>query len=563
MKCKILFAVALIFTTCFAAVSPKEAKMDVRLTCTGASATAKVDLVTVFSTQALVERTGEIAIPAGESQIEIQFLPQIIDPGSVRVTAESNVGVVIGGSEVFFEKWTPETFETLRDSIREIDYRLDELKLEEEGIATQSTFLQSVAALGGGAQNSERLIIAPENLSTTATFLQGQLERLAKNKTTIKRERQDLTKRKNELQEKLNALSGGNSGKGYRVVVPITSDGTGKLSLKIKYVIRNASWFPFYDARYIEKTGKVELTYYGNVTQSTGEDWTNAKLILSTAQPQLGSEPPSIYKWSVGRFMPPPPAPPAYASRKMAMAEEADMSSYQFDAVAAPTAMGAGMTQAALSNSRAVMQGENVGFAIDTRKDIPSDGQNHRVVIKEIEADAQKRFITVPRFDPRVYLSAKFKNPTEFLLLPGEISVFQNNDFIGKQYLSTSIGTDEEIDLAMGPVQAIKVEHKRVKDFTESTGIISKSKRDFYSYDIELSNYTKSAVEVEVFDHVPVSTNEDIIIEDAKFDPAPTTRDKKFEGEIFWKVSLDPAGKKKLRSQFSVKYPKDWTLEGL
>jgi hypothetical protein len=38
-----------------------------------------------------------------------------------------------------------------------------------------------------------------------------------------------------------------------------------------------------------------QITYYGQIKQSTGEDWTDAKLYLSTAMPSIGGEIPELY----------------------------------------------------------------------------------------------------------------------------------------------------------------------------------------------------------------------------------------------------------------------------
>ena len=37
-----------------------------------------------------------------------------------------------------------------------------------------------------------------------------------------------------------------------------------------------------------------QVQYYGLIKQSTGEDWVNAKISLSTAQPSLGGAPPTL-----------------------------------------------------------------------------------------------------------------------------------------------------------------------------------------------------------------------------------------------------------------------------
>lgn len=55
--------------------------------------------------------------------------------------------------------------------------------------------------------------------------------------------------------------------------------------LYLSYVVSHASWEPAYDVRVDSSTQGLSLTYYGAVRQSTGEDWVNCRVSLSTAQP--------------------------------------------------------------------------------------------------------------------------------------------------------------------------------------------------------------------------------------------------------------------------------------
>ena len=522
--------------------------------------TTDVDKVTVFQDRALVERVGTMSIPAGGSRITVQYLPQNIDANSVRVSVSGGTNALLGGVEVFFEQFTPEAIHALKDSIQAIDDRLDELKIEEEGFATQRQFLQSIAMLGGADAIDEKLIISPQNLTAAATFLKTQLEELAKGNTKIMSERRELDKKREQLQLRFDQIIGGTAGKGYRIEVPIETKSEAQFTVRVQYLVYNAYWIPQYDARYEESTGKVALTYYGKISQSTGEDWENSKIVLSTAQPQLGTEPPELSQWTLHKYIPystrkggaNAPAPPPMAK---SMAEE-DM---MMQMAAEPQQQ----LEAQYAISSAAMSGQTVIFDVPGRRTIPADGQSHRVVVAQLDFDAQKRFVTVPKMIEKVYLTAKCSNKSDYLLLPGEVALFQGNDYIGMQSFDEPLGFDEEFQLAMGPVQTIKVIRKRIKEFNEQTGIIGQSKREFFAFEIKLNNNSKSDAEIELKDQIPYSADEDIKVDDVRFDPKPTEQDKEFTGEVVWQVTLKPGEEKKFTLQFSVKYPKGVIIQGL
>ena len=65
--------------------------------------------------------------------------------------------------------------------------------------------------------------------------------------------------------------------------------------VRLNYLVDAASWRPQYKLR-AGKTAKepVQLEYLAAVVQHTGEDWSNVKLVLSTAQPMLNAAPPDL-----------------------------------------------------------------------------------------------------------------------------------------------------------------------------------------------------------------------------------------------------------------------------
>ena len=80
----------------------------------------------------------------------------------------------------------------------------------------------------------------------------------------------------------------------------------GEIVLRVTYNVSEASWSPSYDLRVTSSGPKAEasasplatqqamqLSYYGLITQSSGEDWQTCKIALSTATPSVGGTPPA------------------------------------------------------------------------------------------------------------------------------------------------------------------------------------------------------------------------------------------------------------------------------
>lgn len=98
----------------------------------------------------------------------------------------------------------------------------------------------------------------------------------------------------------------------------------GSMELDVSYVVTQASWTPSYDVRVYsdEKTMKAifflhsflhsfipsfmfQVYYYGMIKQNSGEDWIDAKLSLTTAQPSIGGQVPELKTMRVSFYRPP------------------------------------------------------------------------------------------------------------------------------------------------------------------------------------------------------------------------------------------------------------------
>lgn len=83
------------------------------------------------------------------------------------------------------------------------------------------------------------------------------------------------------------------------ITVLIMANADGPSDVSLAYVVSGASWMPQYDLYASISTEQklktsITLLYQAAVTQSTGEDWSNALLTLSTASPLRGMAVPAL-----------------------------------------------------------------------------------------------------------------------------------------------------------------------------------------------------------------------------------------------------------------------------
>ena len=112
---------------------------------------------------------------------------------------------------------------------------------------------------------------------------------------------------------------GGFSDRVVDVVAIVDVAGGPKLGaeLELEYFVPGARWKPAYDLHYASARGQIRVETAAVVEQTTGEDWTDTVLLLSTAMPGRGIDLPELLTWTLGEkseFIPqlrPRRAPPA------------------------------------------------------------------------------------------------------------------------------------------------------------------------------------------------------------------------------------------------------------
>lgn len=83
------------------------------------------------------------------------------------------------------------------------------------------------------------------------------------------------------------------------IIISLEADAKKKVDLKLTYQVNRARWSPSYDLRVTSdkkspKTKQAKLHYCAIIEQATGEDWKDAAIELSTAEPRRADPAPKL-----------------------------------------------------------------------------------------------------------------------------------------------------------------------------------------------------------------------------------------------------------------------------
>ncbi len=551
MKKYLLLALGALLAATLATAAPKPVE-------------SAISAVTVYTDRAVVTRTAATDLAGGTTELVFANLPESLDDRSLQVSGRGTAQALIldVSAKQTYVDFTPNArVKDLEDQLKALGKQVRSVDDRGNVLSAQTTMLDRMEAALFAPPTKD--VPRPDlgQFTTSLTYLTEQKTKLTTERTALDEQREELQNKINTVQAQLNELRGA-GGRGYKTVtVRVSAPQPGSLDVSLSYTLPGASWSPSYDARVLSGERIVNLGYFGIVRQSTGEDWKDVALTLSTARPGLGGAAPQISPWNLDVF-----EPRLYAGeirqQKAMRAEAAAPSAINMQTLTSNIATGgrADAYDAELATATIEAGATSASFKIATTASVPSDNSPQKVPITSAKLNAQPEYLTVPKLQTTAFLTSKVFNNTEFPLLAGAMNVFLDGTFVATSQLRT-VMAGEKFDLALGADEGISVKHKRVQKFTEDTGFTSKSKRITYEYLITIQNNKKTAERVIVADQVPLSRNEKIIVKQL----TPDVKDLKptDEGVLKWTLDLKPAEKRELTVKFSIEYSADLNVTGL
>jgi uncharacterized protein (TIGR02231 family) len=522
---------------------------------------SRVSAVTVYTDRAVVTRTATAQLTAGINELVFTGLPAGLLDQSLQVSATGSTAATIldVSAKQLFQAATPDPrakkIETEIEQLQQKDRTLVDRSNVLRGQSDLITRLQASAVALGTGEKSERPNL--DEVKNVLTYGQDQLLEIAGQLQEIDQQRMELQQEINALQRQLGELRGPGNKSVKTVIVRVQAAEAGTLTLALNYTIHGASWTPGYDARVLTGDKALQLGYFGNVRQNTGEDWSNVALTLSTAQPSLGGSAPDLGVWNLDVWQQPVRPTPMVSA--MEARSDKDYGYLKTNAAAA-TRIGMEVQDAALAQATVDTAATSATFKIAVPTSIPSDNSVQKVPVTTVDLKAAMTYATTPKVREAAFLSAQVVNSSDYPLLRGAMNVFLDGTFVATSRLDTTM-PGEKFDLALGADEGISVKHQRIKKFAEETGVFSKDNRLTYEYLITIQNNKRTAERVIVTDQVPVSRNEKIVVKVS----SPAEKDVKpdAEGKLKWTLDLKPGEKRELTVKFTIDYPTDIKVDGL
>jgi uncharacterized protein (TIGR02231 family) len=518
---------------------------------------APITAVTVHPALARITRRGVVTVDGGSAEVVVGGLPATLDPASVRVAGRGATAARIVGVEVRDRRAVdaPDERVSAAEASLEEAWRgrgaLEDLDTAE---AARAELLASVGDRGGrafaqalasGEAEPARLTSVAESLSSALLDVAGRRRALASQRLIAER---TVAAAQAEL-DRLRA-----SGRDRRdVMIAVEADAAGPLELEVDYVVRGAGWRPVYDFRVDADTATLELTWVALLQQSTGEDWPECELRVSTSRPAGAARIPELDPWWVDVWEPPRVAVAAPPPQRLDVGEL--LAHGEMAPAAATRAFDA---EAEVVVAQAADSALAASWVLPRPIAVPGDGAAHRHVLESASLEARLDHVTAPAVAAEAQLRATVTNTTGRALLAGEASVFLDRDFVGVARVdATAPGGD--LELALGVDDRVVVERELAgRDADKRRLGTTRSTNEAWT--IEVTNHRDQAINLVVRDRLPQSRHADIKVADVKLEPKPAEHDDL--GRVEWTATVPAGAAWKARMGFAVEHPKGMRVAG-
>jgi len=518
--------------------------------------------VTVYTDRAEITREVEVDVQKGNTQITLSGVSHCIDTNTIRVEGvKGNVTILEVSSNVtFITKVQDIKPDTLKEEIEKLEKKIASLNAELERIGKESLWLN-----GWFKNHMEPLKInkkqttivdpfSPVTVERTAKFLDYQQKKMKdiderRNKATYAIE--NLRKESQKYLDEINQLPDKQPNRVQEILIVVNCKAPMKVEFKVAYIVYSASWRSSYDVRVTSRESTLNMNYYGNIINNCGEDWKDASLKLSTAQPSVAGKPPELCTKVVSIKQTAVAPRSSIAPSSARSVTNMKLHDYQSDSRKKSSAPPV-MTATPSSNMTSTT------FSIPRKAVILADNKPHKVTIQQIKLEAEYTYTILPKHTPHAYLKASIRNTTkDVLFLPGPMNVFMDNNFIAKSEIP-SLSPNESLGIFLGVDQGIKIEYQPLKQRRETQGILmNKTNLLEVKFNTVITNNKDKDVTITMFDNLPKSNDSQIKVK--LLNPEIQEGNELISitpaNNVQWKFVLTAGEKTNVPFHYTVEYP--------
>jgi uncharacterized protein (TIGR02231 family) len=514
---------------------------------------SRVTKVTVFPQGAQVTRIGHSYVPGGKSDLVFSGISPYADASSIQVEGNGAFTILSVSPQPnkLREQKKRKEVEEIEKSKEVFEKQLTMQKAMRDVYLKEEEMLQANTKIGG-----ENVGLKAADLAAALDLHRARLRELKLAEIDYNEKIKKLSDTLDLIDAQIRVLNNNTDISTTDLVISVMAKEGANGDFTLSYVVSNAGWFPSYDLHVDDISKPLTLNYKANVHQNTGEEWKDVRIAFSNGNPNESGVAPELKPLYIKNLA-------VYYNSSFngdpnaKSLNEVAITSYKKSRAAAPAS--GYLNDADKTNVSYTEQTQNataITFELATPYTVTNDGQNRAVDMKQEDIPATFEYFCVPKKEKKAYLVAHIPNWLDYNLMDGEVNLYYEGTYTGKTAFSLA-NTEDTLNLSLGHDKGITVNRTQVKDFSKRQ-ILSDKKSVSTEYEITIRNNKKFPVNINIEDQIPISTDNNITIENPTYEgaelDAPT-------GKLTWKLNLPATKDKKIKLLYTVKYPKSYRIQ--
>lgn len=501
-------------------------------------ANAKVEKVTVYLYGAEVKAKANLNLAKGRGVFEIQCISPQAVANSVQISNKQNVDILsiaVIGYHQDAAKEFPE-FKRMNDSVLLVNAKITKLANQKLSFESEINYLNNNISIGGANSG-----VNIADLKIASTYYRDRVyavsEEITRINELISKENLILT----DINKRRTTILTQNNMAFKKIVIEYESEIDLDANFDISYIAGKCGWAPSYDLKAKEIGEPVLMKYKAKVFNNTGIPWEAVDMILSTGDPLQGASAPTLLTWNLG-YNSPTSGSGHYENAIKNEYRQYEAAQYQ-------------VLDENISYNTVTVSEISVEFPIDKKYNIPDNGKPYTIDVTEYSLDADFSYYAIPKFESYVYLIGKITGWEDLSLIDGDMNVYFGDTYLGVSELNTN-SLNDTLELSFGRDKQVSIKRNRIEEFTKK-GLFGSNRKETFMYDILVKNNRKTDVTITIVDQVPISNESEI---EVTIDELSNADYNQITGKTMWIMTLKPSESKKCKFGYTIKYPKERTV---
>jgi hypothetical protein len=254
----------------------------------------RMEQVTVFLKGAQIKRTAKQLITSGKQEIVFTGISTDIEKQSVQVKADGKLTILSVKVQRDFlkEQEVREEIKLLQNKHQQLNEKITVTGKMLEVYKQEEAMIIKNQQIGGTT-----VTLKPEELKQSLDFQRQRLAEVLKLQLSLEKEMDEMVKERNKLSDQLAELNKKIDLSTNEIIVLADVKENSAIPFEITYLVQKAGWYPTYNIRVKDVVSPLSIEMNANVYQTSGENWNNVKLVLSTGNPNENNTKPVLTPW--------------------------------------------------------------------------------------------------------------------------------------------------------------------------------------------------------------------------------------------------------------------------